>query len=296
MKNTPLITCAILCYNYGHYLQEAIESCLGQAPGAYRLEVLVLDDGSTDNTPEVCARYEKRIRVSRTVNQGFDATLTRAVREAEGDYVALLDADDLFRPGKLARIAREFARGVLFVSHDMDVIDSDSAVTGAGRGGNTSTVAFARIPAQDLLPVGNEIDFHLLGHGGGGVHLAERLSAYRIHPRSMTDRSASSVHARYFSRTKLAAAAKGRRLAAASPAWLREPAKLRRACDYYDCLGHTEELEARLNERNLLAAVAGVPLMLGACLRNRSWNDKCARMLGRLALRTLRAHFWKPVP
>lgn len=52
------ITCSILCYNYGRYLPKAIDSCLNQEPGNYELEVVVIDDGSTDETPEVCQNIE----------------------------------------------------------------------------------------------------------------------------------------------------------------------------------------------------------------------------------------------
>ena len=73
------ITCSILCYNYGRYLAQAIESCLNQEQGDYQLEVLVIDDGSTDETPEVCQRYQGRIRTLRSDNKGFGASLDRAI-------------------------------------------------------------------------------------------------------------------------------------------------------------------------------------------------------------------------
>src|SRR5436190_1000320 len=98
------VTCAILCHNYGRFLDRAIESCLNQIPGDYSPEILVLDDGSTDDTPVVCARYTGRVRVSRTVRGGFGATLGRALTEAVGKYVCLLDADDFFAPSMLRTI------------------------------------------------------------------------------------------------------------------------------------------------------------------------------------------------
>ena len=69
------------------------------------LEVLVADDGSTDGTPAVLARYADRVRVLHQDHRGPSAARNACLRAARGDYVALLDADDRFRPGKLARQA-----------------------------------------------------------------------------------------------------------------------------------------------------------------------------------------------
>jgi glycosyltransferase involved in cell wall biosynthesis len=90
-----------MCYNYGRFLGEAIESCLNQEPGDYELEVLVIDDGSTDNTPDICSKYSERITIIRTENRGTGPTLISTVELATGDFVCTLDADDVFEPSKL---------------------------------------------------------------------------------------------------------------------------------------------------------------------------------------------------
>jgi glycosyltransferase involved in cell wall biosynthesis len=88
-------------YNRAGFIAEALDSVLSQGfPG---LEVVVVDDGSTDGTLEVLSRYEDRVRVHRQPNAGQSATVNRAVGLARGEYVALIDNDDAWLPGKLAR-------------------------------------------------------------------------------------------------------------------------------------------------------------------------------------------------
>jgi glycosyltransferase involved in cell wall biosynthesis len=102
----PSISICILNYNYGRYLGRAIGSVLQQLPGNYRIEeVLVIDDGSTDDSMDVCSRYGDRITIIRRPHQGFGAVLTASVHRARGDWVAPLDADDWFTPDKLAMVA-----------------------------------------------------------------------------------------------------------------------------------------------------------------------------------------------
>jgi glycosyltransferase involved in cell wall biosynthesis len=68
----PLISIVVLCHNYGRYLAEALDSALGQDYPA--TEVLVVDDGSTDDSLEVASRYERRIRVLTQENRGLART------------------------------------------------------------------------------------------------------------------------------------------------------------------------------------------------------------------------------
>ncbi len=64
MQNNLSVTFAVICYNYGRYLRRALESCLIQRSPGVKTEVLVLDDGSTDETPEICRKYAGKIKVS----------------------------------------------------------------------------------------------------------------------------------------------------------------------------------------------------------------------------------------
>ena len=97
-ESPPLVTVVIPCYNQAHFLGEAIESVLSQS---YRnFEVIVVDDGSTDNTSEVASRYEG-VRLVRQENRGLSGARNRGMREAKGEYVVFLDADDRLLPGAL---------------------------------------------------------------------------------------------------------------------------------------------------------------------------------------------------
>lgn len=92
MKNDgPVVSVIITCYNHGEFLQHAVESVLGQS---YRnLDVIVVDDGSTDNTGQV-ARTFTRVRYVCQVNSGLAAARNRGLAESRGKYIVFLDADD----------------------------------------------------------------------------------------------------------------------------------------------------------------------------------------------------------
>lgn len=101
------ISAIIPTYNYARFLPDAIESVLAQ--DYPDLEVIVVDDGSTDNTRDVCARYGERIRYVYQTNQGLSAARNTGLREARFDLVAFLDSDDLWRSDKLSRQMQVFA-------------------------------------------------------------------------------------------------------------------------------------------------------------------------------------------
>ncbi len=88
----PLVSVIIPTYNYGRYLPRAIESCLNQSYTA--LEIIVVDDGSTDNTQEVAKRYQDRIVYIRQENGGVSAARNKGLEQATGAFIAFLDADD----------------------------------------------------------------------------------------------------------------------------------------------------------------------------------------------------------
>src|SRR4051794_26434524 len=115
MSGPPRISCVILCHNYGRYLEQAIMSCLEQEPGDFILhEVIVIDDGSSDETEEVCLRYKDTVKVIRRKQQGFAQTLTDTFLLSAGDWVAPLDADDWFHPSKLRACAEAMTWKTLF--------------------------------------------------------------------------------------------------------------------------------------------------------------------------------------
>jgi len=101
----PSVSVVICAYNYERFVAESVDSALAQEYPADRLEIIVVDDGSTDATPDILARYADRVRVVRQRNAGLIAATTRGIEESTGDLVAILDADDAWRPDKLRRQA-----------------------------------------------------------------------------------------------------------------------------------------------------------------------------------------------
>jgi glycosyltransferase involved in cell wall biosynthesis len=127
----PFFSTVICNYNYGEFLAEAVRSVLEQDYPAERREVIVVDDGSTDDSRAVLAGFTGRadVRIVEQANAGQAAAIVRGVELARGDYVCLLDSDDRFRPAKLDRVARHLARvhrpgtdRLLF--HDYAIVDT----------------------------------------------------------------------------------------------------------------------------------------------------------------------------
>lgn len=93
------VSVIIPTYNYARFLGEAVDSALAQTHPP--LEVIVVDDGSTDATSDVLASYGDRIRVLRQGNQGVATARNTGIAAARGEYLAFLDADDIWKPRKL---------------------------------------------------------------------------------------------------------------------------------------------------------------------------------------------------
>jgi glycosyltransferase involved in cell wall biosynthesis len=99
------VSVVIPTHNHAAYLRQAIDSALGQT--STPLEVIVVDDGSTDETPRILSEYGGRIRAIRQSNAGVSVARNTGIAAAAGDLIALLDSDDSWAPTKLERqIAR----------------------------------------------------------------------------------------------------------------------------------------------------------------------------------------------
>jgi len=97
----PLVSCIIPVYNGADFLAEAVTSALTQTYQA--LEIVIVDDGSTDRTPEVARSFGERVRYLRQDNAGPAVARNTGLAEARGELVAFLDADDRWHETKLAR-------------------------------------------------------------------------------------------------------------------------------------------------------------------------------------------------
>jgi len=97
----PLVSIIIPCYNAERWIREALESCLAQT---YRpIEIIVVDDGSTDNSLARVPRGERSIRVATGPHRGAGAARNRGFALSSGEYIQFLDADDLLYPQKIER-------------------------------------------------------------------------------------------------------------------------------------------------------------------------------------------------
>ena len=101
MNVGPLVSVIIPSYNAARYVAEAVASALAQT---YQpLEIILINDGSTDDTEEVLLPYVGKMRYFYQPNRGLSATRNRAIALARGELIAFLDADDVWLPEKLAR-------------------------------------------------------------------------------------------------------------------------------------------------------------------------------------------------
>ncbi len=103
----PLISVVIPVYNGQAFLREAVDSVVGQ--GYQNLEILIVDDGSTDRTPDVIAELAVDVRSFTQPNSGAAAARNRGIREAAAELVAFLDVDDLWPEGSLRMLMRHLA-------------------------------------------------------------------------------------------------------------------------------------------------------------------------------------------
>ena len=105
-NQNPVVSVIIPTYNRGWIVKEAIESVLAQDFTDF--ELIVVDDGSTDNTSEILGEFESDIRVIRQTNRGVSAARNRGIQASVGRWIAFLDSDDLWLRQKLSHQADFF--------------------------------------------------------------------------------------------------------------------------------------------------------------------------------------------
>jgi len=117
-------------YNHERFIEQAIVSVLEQDFPAADREIIVVDDGSTDRTPEIVRKFEPRVRLLRKENGGQASAFNAGIPECKGEIVAFLDGDDWWAAPKLSRVAAVFAEApeVGMVGHGFYQADSDGTV------------------------------------------------------------------------------------------------------------------------------------------------------------------------
>ena len=126
----PRVSAVVITYQLERYLERSIDSVLAQDYPAELLEVIVVDDGSTDSTPDIVASYGERVRYIRKDNGGLNSSVNRGFAEASGELLALQDGDDEWTEGRLRRQVEvlQARPEVALVHGDMQVIDDEQRV------------------------------------------------------------------------------------------------------------------------------------------------------------------------
>ena len=108
INKNPLASIIIPTYNYAHYINEAIDSVLNSGFPQDEIEIIVIDDGSQDNTSEIVANYGNRVKYIFQENAGKASATKVGIDNCQGKYVFNLDADDIFLPNKIKEVVEIF--------------------------------------------------------------------------------------------------------------------------------------------------------------------------------------------
>jgi glycosyltransferase involved in cell wall biosynthesis len=211
----PWLSIVMPVWNGERYLREALESIRQEGTGGY--EVIAVDDGSSDRSPEILREWERHLplrHLARERGGNWVAATNAGLREARGEYVCFLHQDDLWLPGRLAAIRQEARHEPALILHPAVFIAADGSRLGTWRcplpAGEVEPPLFAErlivqnfiaIPApafrrEAALALGglDEALWYLadwdlwlrLGSQGAIRYLTSALAAFRVHPSSQT--------------------------------------------------------------------------------------------------------------
>src|SRR5216684_3649620 len=217
----PFFSVLIDTYNYGEYIEEAVSSALAQDFPAEKREILVVDDGSTDDTQERLRKFGDTIRYLRKANGGQASAFNFGFEHARGEVIALLDADDVWLPEKLGRVYEAFERhpaaGMVYhrvhlwsgggeISEDTYFIPISGCVPEDRRAllqypmAGPSCLAFRREALQKLLPVPESLRFQadayltaLVIFVAPVAAVPEFLGKYRLHGANLFRTNAEGI-------------------------------------------------------------------------------------------------------
>lgn len=123
---SPLVSVIIPTYNNGRFISFALESLFRQTYPEENTEIIVVDDGSTDNTPEVLEEFREKIIYVRQENNGIASARNTGMSTAKGEIITFLDSDDMWNEDRLQRIVEKFyeKQDAGMVYHPIELIDS----------------------------------------------------------------------------------------------------------------------------------------------------------------------------
>ena len=212
----PLVSVVVPVYNQGQYLDEALQSLLGQTYS--NIEIIVLDDGSADTTPEVLKKYTGKLYWESQPNMGQSRTLNKGWQMAKGEYLSYLSGDDALLPDAIMTSVDSLERNpkAVLTYCDFSLIDPHSRVI---RQVTTPNFNFQRMITDVVCPPGPgpvfrrgafekaglwdaqyrqmpDYDYWLrLGLQGGFLRIPQVLAKFRVHESSQTFSQASEERA-----------------------------------------------------------------------------------------------------
>jgi glycosyltransferase involved in cell wall biosynthesis len=209
-EHRPLATVVIINYNYEKFVAAAIDSALEQSYEP--IEVVVVDDGSTDGSRTVIAGYKDRVRTVLQNNGGQGAAYNAAWRAAHGEFVLFLDSDDVLTKDAIAKVVQAFEGndavkvqfylsqvdrnlkplGFLLPSYDFSSMTTRQQIANYGNyvGPPASGNAYRKSFLDEIMPIADEELYRhapdgyttgLAGLDGGVLSISEILGYYRVH-------------------------------------------------------------------------------------------------------------------
>jgi glycosyltransferase involved in cell wall biosynthesis len=212
----PLVSIIIPCYNQGRFLDTAIQSALAQSH--LELEVIVINDGSTDETEQVARKYERdpRFHLINQNNAGLPAARNHGIRESKGVFLIFLDSDDWLEPDMIRSLvaAQEDNPDVGFAYCDIQVTTAEGSPENSYSVGKARQIVNGDIfdslilggyfPPQTVMIrrsildtigyfdelLGGHADYDLwlraAAHGYRALYLDKKLAHYRMHGENMS--------------------------------------------------------------------------------------------------------------